>query len=279
MREKVFLVTGGNSGIGKETAVELAKTGATVVIVARDRARGEKALEEIVARSRGRVSLMLADLSSQKDVRALAREFASTHARLDVLVNNAGAVFGERHLSADGIEMTFALNHLGYFLLTHELLDLLRASAPARIVNVASDTHRSASIRLDDLQFERDYMSFRVYGHSKLANVMFTYELARRLEGSGVATNALHPGVVATNFGNSGGALMRWGIRLVRPFFISAEKGARTSVYVATSPEVEGVTGKYFANERETPSSPASYDVEAQRRLWAESERLTETSW
>jgi len=279
MGEKVFLITGGNSGIGKETAVEIAKTEATVVIVARDRARGEKALEEIESRSRGRVSLMLADLSSQKEVRALAREFASKHSRLDVLVNNAGAVFGERRLSADGIEMTLALNHLGYFLLTHELLDLLRASAPSRIVNVASDAHRSAKLRLDDLQFERDYMSFRVYSHSKLANVMFTYELARRLEGSAVTTTALHPGVVATNFGNSGGPLLRWGIRLVRPFFISASKGARTSVHLATSPEVEGVSGKYFDNEREILSSPASYDEAAQRRLWAESERLTETRW
>jgi NAD(P)-dependent dehydrogenase (short-subunit alcohol dehydrogenase family) len=282
MRDKVCLVTGGNSGIGKETAVGLAKAGARVVIVARDRRRGEEALADIrsvAGTTGGAVSLMLADLSSQSEVRRLASEFSNAHPRLDVLVNNAGAVFGERLLSADGVEMTFALNHLGYFLLTHELLNLLRASAPARIVNVASDAHRSAAPRLDDLQYSSDYGGFRVYSHSKLANVMFTYELARRIDGTGVTANALHPGVVATNFGNSGGALFRLGVRLVRPFFISSAKGARTSIYLAASPEVEGISGKYFVNERETRSSPASYDESAQRRLWEESERLTGVRW
>jgi NAD(P)-dependent dehydrogenase (short-subunit alcohol dehydrogenase family) len=282
MKDKICLITGGNSGIGKETAVGLAKAGATVVIVARDRGRGDEALSDIRAAASvagGNVSLMLADLSSQAEVRRLAGEFAAAHPRLDVLVNNAGAVFGERKLSADGIEMTLALNHLGYFLLTHELLGVLRASAPARIVNVASDAHRSATLRLDDLQSASDYGGFRVYSHSKLANVMFTYELARRIEGTGVTANALHPGVVATNFGDSGGTLLRLVVRLARPFFISAAKGAKTSIHLASSAEVEGVNGKYFVNERETRSSPASYDEAAQKRLWEESERLTGARW
>jgi NAD(P)-dependent dehydrogenase (short-subunit alcohol dehydrogenase family) len=279
MHGKTCLVTGGNSGIGRETAVGLARAGAEVVIAARDRARGDEALADIRRRSGGNVSLLLADLSSQAGVRELAREFSAMCSRLDVLVNNAGAIFGTRHLSVDRIEMTLALNHLGYFLLTYELRAMLRASAPSRVVNVASDAHRSATIRLDDLQFEQDYAGFRVYSHSKLANVMFTYELARRLEGTEVTANSLHPGVVATNFGVSGGPLVRYGMRLVRPFLITSEKGAATSIFLASSPEVEGVTGKYFVNRRETRSSPVSYDVGAQRRLWEESERLTGVVW
>jgi len=270
------MITGANAGIGKITALELAKQGAQVVMVARSQARGAEAQADVITASGNRdVHLLQADLSSQAEIRKLAAQFKRDFTRLDVLVNNAGAFFNRRQFSVDGFEMTFALNHLGYFLLTHLLLDALQASAPARIINVSSDAHRGAKIDFDDLQAERGYAGFRVYGISKLANVLFTYELARRLEGTGVTANALHPGFVATNFGRNNGFVVDKLFGLLGRFFAkSPQEGAETSIYLAASPAVAGVTGQYFVDKKAVKSSPASYDADAARRLWEISEEL-----
>jgi retinol dehydrogenase-14 len=274
---RTCLVTGATSGIGKATATGLARLDADLVIVARDPARGDATAAEITdATGNDRVEVLLADLSSQASIRHLAGEFISGHERLHVLVNNAGGYFASRHTTVDGLELTFALNHLAYFLLTNLLLDLLKASAPARIVNVSSGAQASGDIQLDDLQFERRYRGRAAYSQSKLANVLFTYELARRLEGTGVTVNCLHPGVVRTNFGRDDETpTMRLLTPLVRLFMRTPEQGAETPVYLASSPDVEGVTGKYFANKQEKRSSPRSYDVELGQRLWRVSEELT----
>jgi len=279
MQGKVCLVTGANSGIGKETAVALAAMGADVVMTSRDRAKGEAALADARARSASeRIELMLADFASMRSIREFAAEFIAGHPRLHVLVNNAGAFNMRRGVTADGFETTFGVNHLGYFLVTDLLLDTLKASTPARIVSVSSDAHVGARINFDDLQSER-YNGMRAYGQSKLANVLFTYELARRLEGTGVTANALHPGVVITGFGrnNAGpfGFLFTAFQTLGRPFLLTAAQGAETSIHLASSPEVEGVTGRYFVRKRATASSPASRDDETARRLWEISEELT----
>lgn len=275
MQGKVCLVTGANSGLGKITARELAKMGATVIMVARSQARGEAALAEVQRASGSSAAhLMLADLSSMDATRQLAEQFKAQYNRLDVLVNNAGAIFKDRQVSVDGHEMTFALNHLSYFLLTNLLLDLLKASAPARIVNVSSAAHTGGKFNFDDLMLEEKYGSFAAYSQSKLANIMFTYELSQRLDGSGVTTNALHPGGVATGFG-SGQGIMSWIFKLIRPFLLSPEQGAETQIYLASSPEVESVTGKYFDKKKPIKSSEASYDTAAARRLWEVSEALT----
>jgi len=222
-----------------------------------------------------RVEYLLGDLSVQAEVRRVASEFRQHYNRLDVLINNAGAVFVKRELSRDGFEMTFALNHLAYFLMTHLLLDLLIASAPARIINVSSMAHVSARLNPDELQSQPGYNSWRSYGQSKLANLYFTYELARRLHGTGVTVNALHPGFVATNFGRSNGGLFNPLFRLAQVAAISPEAGAKTSIYLATSPEVEGVTGKYFDRCKPIPSSKVSYDLETARKLWDLSMKMT----
>jgi len=276
MQGKTVMITGANAGIGKITALEIAKQGAQVVMVARSQARGVEAQADVIAASGNRdVHLLQADLSSQAEIRKLAAQFKRDFTRLDVLVNNAGAFFNRRQFSVDGFEMTFALNHLGYFLLTHLLLDALQASAPARIINVSSDAHRGAKIDFDDLQAERGYAGFRVYGISKLANVLFTYELARRLEGTGVTANALHPGFVATNFGRNNGFVVDKLFGLLGRFFAkSPQEGAETSIYLAASPAVAGVTGQYFVDKKAVKSSPASYDADAARRLWEISEEL-----
>lgn len=270
MQDKICLVTGGTSGIGKETALGLAGRGAHVVIVGRDPVR-TKTTADWIGREAGteQVASLLADLSSQAEVRGLAREFKSRYPRLDVLVNNAGGIFTRREKSADGFERTWALNHLSYFLLTQELLELLKASAPGRIINVASTMHTSGAIDFDDLQGEKSYGGIRAYSQSKLANVLFTYALARRLEGTGITANCLHPGGVATSFGlNTPGALKLL-MRLARPFLITPEQGAATSIYLASSPDVEGVSGKYFAKCKLARSSAASHDEALQERLWA----------
>jgi NAD(P)-dependent dehydrogenase (short-subunit alcohol dehydrogenase family) len=273
---KTCLVTGASTGIGRETALALAREGATVVIVSRDQTRGAEALASIKQQSgNDKVELLLADLSSMAAVRKLAAEFRAKHDKLHVLVNNAGVVNTERKVTADGYEATFALNHLGYFLLTEELLDLLKASAPARIVNVSSDGHRQGHINFDDLQCEKKFSGIRSYCQSKLANVVFTYELAKRLEGTGVTANALHPGVVASRFGAETSGWFSWGVRLMRPFMITPEQGAATSVYLATSPEVAGVTGKYFAKKKARKTIAESNDPAVQKRLWEVSEQLT----
>lgn len=263
------MVTGATSGIGLVTARGLAALGATVIVVGRNPQRGADVVHRIQQETgTPAVEFMLADLSVQARVRQLAEAFQSRYGRLDVLVNNVGGFFLRRQLTADGIEMTFALNHLSYFLLTNLLLDTLRASAPARIVNVASESHRGAEIDFADLQMERRYSGRRAYGQSKLANLLFTYELARRLEGTQVAANALHPGFVATNLAKNNGPMVRLVLRLLHLRAISPEEGAQTSIYLASSPEVEGITGKYFIDRKPVSSSPASYDEAAARRLW-----------
>jgi retinol dehydrogenase-14 len=272
MRGKVCLVTGSNSGIGKATALGLARLGASVVMVCRDQSKGEAAQAEIKTKSGNpSVDLLIADLASQQSIRQLAKEVTERYQQLHVLVNNAGVSPAHRTLTVDGLETTFAVNHLAPFLLTNLLLDRLKASAPARIVTVAS-TAQSA-LNFDDLQGEKHYSMLGTYGQSKLANVLFTYELARRLEGSGVTANCLHPGVVSTNLARDFTPLFRWMAKL---FFISPEKGAQTSVYLASSPEVEGISGKYFSKKREARSSAESYNTVSAQRLWEVSEQLTQ---
>jgi NAD(P)-dependent dehydrogenase (short-subunit alcohol dehydrogenase family) len=276
VRGKVCLITGATSGIGLVTTRELARDGAHVVLVGRDRAKCAAVVARIRAETGNtQVESLLADLSSQQQVRQLARQFREQHPRLDVLVNNAGAIWMKRLLTVDGLEMTFAVNHLAYFLLTQLLLDTLKSSTPARIVNVSSGAHRKGTMDFDNLQGERHYSGWQAYCRSKLENLLFTYELARRLEGTGVTVNALHPGWVATGFaGNNGwkGRLWQWAARC---FAISPEQGARTVLYLARSPDVSGVSGQYFYRERAVPSTPASHDETAARRLWQVSLELT----
>src|SRR5215210_1282440 len=276
MGEKVCLITGATSGIGKATAMGLANMGASVVMVGRDRGRGEAALAEIKEKNgNASVDLMLADLSSQEEIRRLADEFKEACPRLDVLINNAGVFRSERITTADGIEMTFAVNHLAYFLLTNLLLDALEASAPSRIVNVSSGDHSNATIDFDDLQGEKGYKGAKAYSQSKLANVLFTYELARRLEGTGVTANCLHPGVVGTNLGSGVSGVFGFMVRALTPLMKSPEQGAETSICLASSPEVESLSGRYFVKKAETRSSDESYDAGLARRLWEVSAELT----
>jgi len=273
IRDKVCLVTGATSGIGLETARALANRGATVVVLGRNPERCATTALALSEESHSTVEPLAADLSVQAEVRRAAREFQERFARLDLLVNNAGAAYMKREESADGIEKTWALNHLGYFLLTNLLLDLLERSAPARVVNVASDAHRSVKgIDFDDIQAQKRYGAFRAYGISKLANVLFTRELARRLEGTGVTVNAMHPGLVATNFGAKAPLAAQW---VIRWFGLSPEKGARTAVYLAMAPEVQGISGKYFHKEKEVRPAAAALDDAAARRLWEVSEAMT----
>ena len=279
MDGKICLITGANQGIGKETALGLARIGATVVMVSRDRAKGEAALADVRSRSgSANVTLVIADLASFESIRALAKEFLAHHERLHVLVNNAGAYNTTRTLTKDGFETSFGVNHLAYFLVTDLLLDVLKASAPSRIVSVSSTAHVGGKMNFDDLQGEQSYAGARAYSQSKLANVLFTYALARRLEGSGVTANALHPGVVRTGFGKNNGGIVgpifALAQTIARPIFISPEQGAMTTIYLASSPEVEGVTGKYFAKCKEVPSNAVSYDVPTQERLWEMSESM-----
>jgi len=276
MQGKICMVTGANSGIGKATALALAQMGATVVMVCRDRARGEEARSEITTKSKNTaVDLLQADLSSQQSIRQLVENFQQHSIHLHVLINNAGATFSGRRETVDGLEMMFAVNYLAPFLLTHLLLDVLKASAPARIVNVSSGAQALGSIHLDDLQAEKHYSSMRAYGQSKLAIVLFTYELARRLQGTGVTANCLDPGFVATNIGQRGASLpVRLLLKLIWSFGTSPEKGAQTSIYLASSPEVEGVTGQYFAKSIPRRSASISYDESLQRHLWEQSAKL-----
>ncbi len=275
MNGKVCLVTGATAGIGRVAAAELARAGAAVVIVGRNPEKTRAVAGQIEQESGTKVDYLLADLSVQAEVRRLAEDFRQRYDRLDVLVNNAGALFMRREMSRDGFEMTFALNHLAYFLLTHLLLDVLKASAPARIVNVASMAHFGSRLDLPGVANQRSYSSWKAYSQSKLANVVFTYELARRLEGSGVTANVLHPGFVATNFGISNGGLFAPFFRLFQVLAITPEQGAQTILHLAASPEVEGMTGQYFDKCRPVRSSPASYDRETARKLWEASLQLT----
>ena len=273
------MVTGATSGIGAVTARELARLGGTVVLVGRHPGRCGRAVERI-RRAGGQGEALVADLSSQDQVRRLAERFTSRHRRLDVLVNNAAAYFSRRQLTADGLEATFALNHLSPFLLTLLLLDPLRASASARVVNVSSVAHEGRELDFEDLQGGRRYERLEAYGRSKLAQLLFTYDLARRLEGERVTVNALHPGTVATHLGADKGWLTVRVRNVLRRGMLTPEQGARTSVHLASSPRVEGVSGRYFVHDcREVRSSEASYDLAAAARLWRISEDLTGVSW
>lgn len=273
INEQVMLVTGATAGIGKATARELARQGATVVVVGRNPQKTEATVTEIIRETGNeKVSALLGDLSSLRDVRQVAEGFLQQHDRLDVLVNNAGSILFERQESVDGIEMNWALNHLNYFLLTNLLLDALKASDAGRVVSVSSAMHGwRQKLDFEDLEYrQRPYSSLRAYGQSKLANVVFTYELARRLEGTGITANTLHPGFVGSNFGmtNNDKLLIKLGLKLSHLFAISEEQGAQTSIYLATSPEVAQVTGRYFVNNKALSSSKESYDEATWERLW-----------
>ena len=270
MKGKVVIVTGSNSGIGRETALALAEKGATVVSVVRNQEMGQQACETIVTETGNEsVDMMLCDLSSMSTIRKFAEEFKNRYDRLDVLINNAGAVFSKKQVTDEGFELTLAVNYLAPFLLTHELLTLLKASTPSRVINLSSGLASRAELNLDDLQSESGFKSRKVYSGAKLMIEMFTYELARRLEGTGVSINVVRPGFVATNLGRSSGSLSsRVMFGMMKPFQLSPKEGAETSVYVASSPEVEGVTGKCFSKCKVTTTSEISYDVEKQKLLW-----------
>jgi len=276
MKGKTCIITGATDGIGLETAARLGALGARLVLVGRNRAKGRAVLTALRRRVPGvEAEMHYADLSQRDEIRRLAPELLAAAPRIDVLINNAGAFFAKRLVIEDRLERTFALNHLGYFRLTALLRERLIASAPARIVNVASEAHRNAALDFDDLQTARSYNGWKAYQRSKLANILFTRALARRLAGTGVTANCLHPGFVRTSFGDNNRGFWGFGIRLGKLFAaISVPRGAETPVYVASAPEIEGTTGKYFDKCRERePNAAARNDADAER-LWKESERL-----
>lgn len=281
MVEKIFLVSGATDGIGRVTALKLAQIGGHVILIGRNSAKGERVIDDIKRISGNRnVEFELADLSAQNDIRALAERLNDRLPHLDVLVNNVGAWFQRRAVSADNIEMTFALNHLGYFLLTGLLLDKLKSAPSARIVNVSSIAHKGPQVDLDDPQGEAGYSGWRAYQASKLANILFTYNLAEKLEGSSVSANCLHPGFVASKFAHNNGGWLKWMMIAVQQLAaINEEKGARTSAHLATAAEVEGVSGKYFVKSELAESNAASHERAAQERLWQISEELTGLSY
>ena len=279
MNDKRILITGATNGIGKTAALDLAKMGAEVIIVGRNEQKTRRVLDELkTASGSDRLDMLIADLSSIEQIRRAADEFRGRYERLDVLLNNAGAIFPKYQESADGLEMTFALNHISYFLLTHLLLDNLKQTAQtqgeARIINVSSSAHRGAQFNGPDEA--NAYSSSRSYGKSKLANVLFTYDLARRLEGTGVTVNAVHPGLGDTGFGSEFKGFLGWLIKVLQMTVArSPEKGAETLVYLASSPEARGIDAKYWKDKKQVESSKASFDVEQQRRLWELSEKVT----
>ncbi len=280
MQGKVCLITGSTSGMGKVTARELAERGAAVVLVGRNREKGE-AIQAEIRRETGNenVDLLIADLRLLQDVRRLAAEFQQHYHHLDVLVNNAGAIYPSRQVTSEGLEATFVVNYLAPFLLTELLLDMLKASAPARIVNVSSEVHRISSIAFDNLQGEKRYATMSNYGQAKLAVVLSTYELARRLQGTGVTVNVMSPGQMSSeNFNAGARGLVALVTKLTKPFVMSVEKGAQTQIYLATSSQVEGVTGKCFSNSQEKKSSGRSYDQALGQRLWQVSEQIVARS-
>jgi NAD(P)-dependent dehydrogenase (short-subunit alcohol dehydrogenase family) len=280
MNGKVVMITGANSGIGKETAIELAKMGANIIMVCRSRERGEKALEEIkeMANSK-KIELLIADLADQSSIRMMVERFKKRYDKLHVLINNAGVMLTKRTTTSEGYESTFAINHIGHFLLTNLVLDMLKASSPSRIINVSSSAHKFAKLNFDDIDNEQKYRGFRTYANSKLFNILFSYELARRMEGTGVTVNTLHPGVIRTNLGkNNNKKLIKLMSTIFRLFMRSPKKGARTTVYLASSPDVEKVNGKYFVNRKPKKSSNISYEKTLQNKLWEISANLTNAS-
>ena len=275
MHGKVVVITGATSGIGQVAAEQLAGRGARIVQIARDRSRGEAALARLRARAPGVAHRVhYADLSRMADTKRVAAEIASAEPRIDVLINNAGALFSTRRVTEDGLELTFALNHMAYFLLTHGLRERVSAGAPARVINTASSSHRRGRLDFDDLQSARAYRGLAAYGLSKLCNILYTRELARRCAGTGVTANSLHPGFVATRFGDQSGGLLSYGVRLAKLFGLSTEKGAETLVYLASSPEVVTISGGYFYKCQLARPTREAQDDAAARRLWSETERL-----
>jgi NAD(P)-dependent dehydrogenase (short-subunit alcohol dehydrogenase family) len=276
MREKVVVITGATSGIGEVAADRLAQKGARIVFVARDRARGE-AMRKHLRAIAGHADHLVhyADLSRLSDMMRVGKEIANSEPQIDVLINNAGAMFGRRETTDDGLERTFALNHMSYFVLANLLLDRLKATPGARIVSTASDAHKGARLNFDDLQSARGYSGFAVYGRTKLMNILFTRELARRLAGTGVTANCLHPGFVATRFGDQSGGLLSFGVGLAKTFALTPELGAETIIYLASSPAVEGETGGYYYKcKPDTPSRAAQNDADA-GRLWDISAKIS----
>lgn len=275
MRGKRVVITGASRGIGREAALALARRGADLSLVVRDRARGEAVVADIEALGAGGdARVFVADLSSMAEVSKVGEELRAAHDRVDVLVNNAGALLMDRQVTRDGYEATFATNHLAYFLLTKILLDVVKASPAGRIVNVASEAHHRGSIDFDDLMSERHYAGWRAYSTSKLANVLFTAELARRLAGTSVTTNSLHPGVIASGFALNNRGLVGFAWKLAAPLLTSSEDGSKTTVLLATDPSLAGVSGKYFSKGREAKPSREARNADVARRLWDESERL-----
>jgi NAD(P)-dependent dehydrogenase (short-subunit alcohol dehydrogenase family) len=275
MKDKICIITGATSGMGLATAISLAGKGATLGLVCRDKSKGEIVVKSILEKTRNNnISLFIADLSSQAEVRRLAAEIIARYPKIDVLVNNAGAINPKRVTTVDGLELTFAVNHLAYFLLTNLLLDKLKAASKARIVSVASMASSYGKIHFDDLNFEKRYDSFKAYAQSKLANIIFTYELARRLQGTHITATCLHPGMVKTRFATGLNDYFGFFWKLINPFLITAEKGAETAIWLASSDEAEGISGKYFKNKKETRSIRSSYDPEIQKKLWTISEEL-----
>jgi NAD(P)-dependent dehydrogenase (short-subunit alcohol dehydrogenase family) len=276
MKDKICIITGANSGIGKAAATELALTGAKVILVCRDGEKGMKTLQEIKEVSKNdSLELIIADLSRQKDIHQLSEKIHKKYPVIHILINNAGAVNDRRTETVDKIETTFATNHLAYFLFTLLILDNLKSAPKARIINLASEAQRTGTIHFEDLNLNNDFSAFKSYSQSKLANVIFTYELARRLKDTNVTVNCVHPGLVRTNFGKNLSGFFKGIIFLMRPFMRSAKKGAETVVWLATSDEVEGITGKYYTDKKEIKSNIISYDLQIAKHLWEESERMT----
>lgn len=275
MKGKTIVATGATSGIGEVAVLALAGQGARIVFIVRDEARAQATMRKLKEKAPGLDHRMhLADLSSMAETRKVGAEIAASEPRVDVLINNAGALFSHRRVTAEGLELTFALNHMAYFVLTEALRERLVASAPARIVSTSSTAHQGASLDFGDLQSAKNYSGFKAYGRSKLANILFTRELARLLAGDGVTANCLHPGVVATRFGEASGGFTGMVIPFLRPFFISPEKGADTIVHLASSPEVATTTGAYFVKRKIVEPSVAARDDAAAKRLWEVSEAL-----
>lgn len=269
-----MVVTGASNGIGLITALELAKLGARVLMVVRNEAKGRASCEEIRGKTGVTPELFVADLSLMAQARRVAAEISVAAPRIDVLVNNAGGIFTERLETSEGLEMTFALNHMAYFVLTTALLDNLKAAGSARVVSVASNAHSMARIRWDDLQAKQKFNGSVAYGNSKLMNILFSNELSRQLEGTGVTSNSLHPGVVATGFAQNASGAWKWFFSLAKPFLVTPEKGAQTSIYLASSKEIESATGLYWDNKRPVQPSAAALDQTSQKHLWLESERI-----
>ncbi len=279
MRGKRVILTGASRGIGRETALALGKMGADLSFVVRDPVRGEAVADEVRALGGGgEVEVFLADLSSMADVRRVAAEILAKHSRIDVLVNNAGVLLMDRQVTKDGFEATFATNHLAYFLLTKLLLGAIKKAPAARIVNVASEVHHRGSLDFTDLMSERSYSGVKAYSTSKLANILFTSELARQLDGTSVTTNALHPGIVASGFGRNNTGVVGFFAKIAAPFMMSAENGAKTSIFLASDPSVSTVTGKYFEKSQPKKPSREARDPAIARRLWAVSEELVAKS-